>query len=114
MLEPTSSFAEWSKTAGTKSFVWPDPAPRPLGIITRVMPTIYPWRPLNIEVGEPHASITLNRPIIRFPEPFDQHGLTNACRDFIIEAVHHAVEKDGRQRSITWPEAPSHHHGEAA
>lgn len=85
-----------------------------IAITVRLIPAFYLWVPIHIEQGDPDASITINRARIRYPEPFDQHGLTHACRTFITTAVRHAVETDGFRRSITWPESPSHHHGEPA
>ena len=101
------SFAEWSRQAGTKPFVWPEPRPQPLGITTRLMATIYPWREIELEIGELFASVTFPRSIIRHPEPFGPNGLTDDCRAFIIAAVRDAFEKDGRHRSITWPDPSS-------
>lgn len=97
------TFLEWSRKTERISFVPKDTTPR-LGIVTRLMACVYPWREIEIEIGEPHASITRNRAVIRFPQPFDDNGLTDACREFIIEAVQHAVENDGFRRSITWPD----------
>jgi hypothetical protein len=85
-----------------------------IGITVRIIPAFYLWVPLVIEQGDPEASISINRASIRFPEPFDQHGLTHACRTFITTAVRHAVDTDGFQRSITWPESSSHHHRRSA
>lgn len=77
----------------------------------RLIPGCYSAVRINIEPGEPDADIRLNRADIRHPEPFDTHGLTDACRTYIQNAVQHAVEKDGHLRSITWSDAPSQHHG---
>lgn len=81
-----------------------------MGISTRVMPGQFVWHPIHIEVGPVMASIRLDRHDIRFPEPWDENGLTNACRDLIVEAVKHQSEMDGLQRQIVW--GPSAHHGE--
>lgn len=77
-----------------------------IGITVRLIPAVYFWVPVVIEQGDPDASISINRARIRHPEPFDQHGLTHACRDFIATAVRHAVEQDGFRRAITWPATP--------
>jgi hypothetical protein len=107
------TFLEWSRKTERTPFVPKDTTPR-LGIVTRLMACVYPWREIEIEVGEPFASITFNRPTIRHPEPFGPNGLTDACRAFIIEAVEAAVEHDGYRRSITWPNPPLTHHREPA
>lgn len=77
------------------------------GITVRIIPAFYLWVPIVIEQGDPNASITINRARIRHPEPFDPHGLTDACRRFIKTAVRSAIEKDGHDRRITWPQPPS-------
>lgn len=85
-----------------------------IAFTVRIIPAFYLWVPVVIEQGDPDASITINRARIRHPEPFDQHGLTDACRTFIATAVRHAVEQDGFRRSITWPERPSNPHRRSA
>lgn len=112
---PRLTFLEWSQQVGTKPFVWPERPKQRLGITTRLMTCVYPWRPIDLDVGEPHATVTRDHAIIRFPEPFDPNGeLTDACRAFIVEAVKAAIERDGLRRNITWPDPPSDHHGDQA
>ena len=63
--------------------------------------------PVNFEVGEPLASITLDRCSIRHPEPFDEDGLTHICREFLIDAVRKAVDHDHHLRWIIWADRPT-------
>jgi hypothetical protein len=109
------TFLEWSKTVALnpRPFIPPDRKVA-LGITTRLMACVYPWRPIDLAIGPAFASIKLDRPVIRHPDPFGPNGLTDACREFVIDAVLYAVATDGLHRSITWPEPPSEHHGEPA
>jgi hypothetical protein len=73
----------------------------------RLIPAVYSNIRVRITPGDPFASIALNRADIRFPEPFDDDGLTHACRDFIVHAVRSAIARDGHDRHINWPATPS-------
>jgi hypothetical protein len=101
-----SGFAEWSRQAGTKPFQWPEAKPA-TRIGVRLMPAFFGEHTVNIQPGDPHASIALNRADIRFPEPFDDDHLTQACRAFITEAVRQAVRRDQHMRLINWPDGSS-------
>lgn len=107
-----TTFAEWSRTAGKKPVVWRKRPPQRLAITTRLMATIYPSRVVDLQIGEPFASITPTSAMIRFPEPFDENGLTEACRSFIIDAVRQAITRDGLHRSVIWPDSSSPSHGD--
>ncbi len=115
---PRSRFSQWSRQARTPPAITEKVKTR-MGISTRVMPAVFVWYPIDVEVGEPAASIRLDRHMVRYPEPFDINGLTHACRDFIVEAVKHQSIMDGYKRWVIWEDgtftgsgSPSWHHGE--
>lgn len=104
-VEPTAtSFRDWSRHAATKPLIWPSPRPQQTTIITRLIPAVFGTCRVSITDGDPHASIGANRADIRFPQPFDENGLTDACRAFIITAAREALRADGLKRWITWPD----------
>lgn len=104
-MQPDRRFVEWSRRALTNPYIWPEREPRPpatmlvmgdRGRISR--------HPISIEAGEPQASIDLDRAAIRFSEPFDENGLADACKVFIITAMREAGERDHKLRWVTWEE----------
>jgi len=108
--EPSrSSFRDWSRQAATKRTIWPTRPKLPAATMSVLLtpPPRFVRYPVNFEVGEPHASIGIDSADIRFPQPFDQDGLSDVCRDFIIESVGKAVEQDGHLRWIIWPDRPT-------
>ena len=97
-----TGFAEWSRRAGTNSVIWSMPERPPATISIMLAPLSFTRYPVDITAGEPQADIGLYHARVQVPDPFDAHGLTTACRDFLVDTVEQAVDRDKRLRWIRW------------
>ena len=98
-----TGFSEWSRQAGTKPVQWLERKPV-TRISVKLIPAFFGEHAVNIQLGEPRASLALNRADIWFPDPFAENHPTDACRHFITEAVRQAVRRDRHERWISWPD----------
>ena len=100
----TIGFRDWSRQAGTRPVIWPQPEPRII-IRVRAMAAIYAQHTAHIDDGEPLAEIDLNRSRLRFPSPFKANGHpTVRCRQWLTKAVAQTIVRDGHHRMIEWPD----------
>ncbi|KQM51179.1 hypothetical protein ASE69_07635 [Sphingomonas sp. Leaf208] len=98
-----TGFSQWSRQAGTKPVQWLKRKPV-TRISVKLIPAFFGEHAVNIQPGEPHATIALNRADIWFPDPFIGNNPTDACRDYITEAVRQSVHRDRHERWISWPD----------
>jgi hypothetical protein len=99
------SYRDWLHKAETEPtpFVPPKP-PQPRTVIwMRCIPAVYIRHPVHVATGEPLGEIALNTSRLRFPNPRKPNGhFTDACREWITEAVAEAIRREGIQRLIVW------------
>jgi hypothetical protein len=79
--------------------------PNPVRISIRAAPAVIAWHIPNIETGEASAEISINTSNFYHPDALDEADApTDACREWIIQAVQAAIQRDGLKRWITWPD----------
>jgi hypothetical protein len=95
----TSTFAAWSRQEVSRPVARPTIQRAIIGLSIRVMPAMFKWQPVVIDLT--HAAF-------RYPDPFDgDRKPTSACRDFVVQAVRDAARRDARKMWITWPDRSS-------
>lgn len=76
----------------------------PLTINVRLIPAVYTQVTVELKKGPSAAQIGIASATICHPTLRDETGdISDACRSYIVEQVRAACARDGRQRTINWP-----------
>lgn len=79
--------------------------PHPIRISVRAAPAVIAWHTPKIQSGEPLAEVGVNTSTFHLPNAVDDAGMpTQALREWIIQAIRHAIRQDELRRWITWPD----------
>jgi len=71
-------------------------------IVIHLMPAVYQREEISIACGAPSVHIGHRDTFVHHPTPFSEDGISQGCRDLLIQGVHEAVRRTRFRMCLVW------------